>query len=112
MIKVHIKQEQQFSKDKYEGEGIYHNLITDAIVAVSDKSEHIFFLGEYKFIGYLFERIEEEAKAKIEELQTKSLYFESVKEEQKQSEGMVSETFALKAIAMLTNKKKLRKYEI
>lgn len=91
MKKIKLDRTDQFNKISYPSEGIYHNTDTDEILMVNDKTPFVIFIGTYFDCGHLFQS---ELKA--------------------ESDGVpkVTESFALKLAAVLTNSDKLKEYEI
>lgn len=91
MKEIAIEQVDQFMFNKYPSEGIYHNTTTTDIVAVSLKVNFVVFIGKYHDFGHLFKK--------------------EITAEQ-DSVPKVTEGFALRLAAILTNNDKMKEYEI
>lgn len=91
MKKIKLDRNEQFNKVSYDTEGIYHNTETDEILMLSNRMAFVVFLGTYNDCGHLF-AYEEDKKG--------------------HESGTVTESFALKLAAVLTNSDKLKEYEI
>lgn len=91
MKNISIDRQDQFLKSSYPSEGIYNNITTGEILIINRKNDFVVFIGTYLEYGHLFE---DELKAETESI------------------PKVTESFALKLAAVLTNSDKLKDYEI
>lgn len=91
MKKISLSVEEQFNQNNYPSEGVYHNTETNEIVICNYRAGFVLFIGPYGLWNHIFE-----STVSGETLST----------------GMVSESFALKALALLSVSSKLKDYEI